>query len=179
MGELGVEHSSNSGRAAARETLSAMALGRLSDLRRREELKGFYRSLPLLAGLIISVACEGPFGPDEERRVGVISFYGDPIVIEAPDTVQEGVPFSVMIRAYGNSCVSAGGVQVQVSNLVAAVTPYVLVYIGPLACQDILKTVDQEAFVTLTSSGAAEVRFHGKQMPGDSLITVVREVVVE
>ena len=141
-------------------------------------MKGFYRSLPLLAGLIISVACEGPFGPDEERRVGVISFYGDPIVIEAPDTVQEGVPFSVMIRAYGNSCVNPGGVKVQVSSLVADVTPYVLVYTGRV-CDLILKWIDQEAFVTLTSSGAAQVRFHGKQMPGDSLITVVREVVVE
>ncbi len=164
---------------AARETLlSAIALGRLSDLRRREELKGFYRSLPLLAGLIISVACEGPFGPDVERRVGIISSPPDPIVIEAPDTVQEGVPFSVMIRAYGNSCVSAGGVEVQVSNLVADVTPYVLVYTGRI-CDTILKWIDQEAFVTLTSSGAAEIRFHGKEMPGDSLITVVREVVVE
>ena len=140
-------------------------------------MKGFYRSLPLLAGLIISVACEGPFGPDEDRRVGVISFNRDPIVIEAPDTVQEGVPFSVMIRAYGNSCVSAGGVEVQVSNLVADVTPYV-VYTGRV-CADILKTVDQEAFVTLTSSGAAEVRFHGMEMPADSLITVTREVVVK
>ena len=141
-------------------------------------MKGFYRSLPLLAGLIISVACEGPFGPDVERRVGVISFHGDPIVIEAPDTVQEGVPFSVMIRAYGDSCINPGGVEVQVSNLVADVTPYVLVYTGRV-CDQILKKVDQEAFVAFTSSGAAEVRFHGKEMPGDSLITVVREVVVE
>ena len=142
-------------------------------------MKGFYRSLPLLAGLIISVACEGPFGPDVERRVGVISFYGDPIVIEAPDTVQEGVPFSVMIRAYGDSCINPGGVEVQVSNLVADVTPYVLVYTGPRVCDSILKWIDQEAFVTLTSSGAAEVRFHGKEHPADSLITVTREVVVK
>ncbi|MFG1690713.1 hypothetical protein ACGF5M_00925 [Gemmatimonadota bacterium] len=155
-----------------------MALGSLSDLRRREELKGFCRSLPLLAGLIISVACEGPFGPDVERRVGVISFYWDPIVIEAPDTVQEGVPFSVMIRAYGDSCVNPGGVEVQVSNLVADVTPYVLVYTGRV-CDQILMKIDQEAVVTLTSSGGAQVRFHGKEWPADSLITVTREVVVK
>ncbi len=142
-------------------------------------MKGFYRSLPLLAGLIISVACEGPFGPDVERRVGVISFYEDPIVMEAPDTVQEGVPFSVMIRAYGDSCINPGGVEVQVSNLVADVTPYVLVYTGPLARDLVLKWIDQEAFVTFTSSGAAEVRFHGKEHPANSLITVTREVAVK
>ena len=83
-----------------------------------------------------------------------------------------------MIRAYGNSCVNPGGVKVQVSSLVADVTPYVLVYTGRV-CDLILKWIDQEAFVTLTSSGAAQVRFHGMEMPADSLITVTREVVVK
>ena len=136
------------------------------------------RGIPVLSGLAVLLACGDSAGPEEERQIAVVSFYSDPIVVEAPDSVDRGVPFSVMTRAYGNSCISPGGTETGVSGAVADVTPHVMVYTGPHSCQYILKTVDQYADLTFETSGVVQVRFHGLEMPADSLITVMRDVFV-
>lgn len=47
--------------------------------------------LPLIGTAVVLTACSGVLGPNGERRLGVIAFYGDPVVTEVPDTVQVGV----------------------------------------------------------------------------------------
>ena len=135
-------------------------------------------SLPLLIGVGLLMACDGIFGLGEEKRVGVIEHYGAPVVITVPDSVQAGVSFEVSVLTYGGGCLSKDGTEVQVSGLSADVTPYDI-HSGAEACTDNLGLFDHRAMVTLRESGVAEIRFHGKQLPEDSLITVVREVVVE
>ena len=124
------------------------------------------------------MACDGIFGLGEEKRVGVIEHYGDPVVITVPDSVQAGVSFEVSVLTYGGGCHSKGGTTIQIVGLSVDVTPYDI-HSGLRICDSILKTFDHRATLTLRESGVAEIRFHGKQMPEDSLITVVREVMVE
>ncbi len=136
------------------------------------------RLLSILVSLPLLTACDSTLGSDEEARIGVIAFHGDPVVITVPDTVQAGVSFEVSVLTYGGGCHSKGGTTIQIVGLSVDVTPYDI-HSGAEVCTDILNMFDHRATLTLRESGVAEVRFHGKQMPGDSLITVVREVVVE
>ena len=135
-------------------------------------------SLPLLIGVGLLMACDSTLGIDEEARIGVIAFHRDPVVITVPDTAQAGVSFEVSVLTYGDGCHSKGGTTIQIVGLSVDVTPYDI-HSGAQICDSILKTFDHRATLTLRESGVAEIRFHGKQLPGDSLITVVREVVVE
>jgi len=135
------------------------------------------RFLSLFVGVFLFVACDGILGPEDKSRVGTISFFGDPVVIEVPDTVQTGVSFEVSVRTYGNGCYSMGGTTVQLHSRSADVTPFDL-YSGAGICDDILKTFTHKAALSFDEPGMAQIRFHGKQMPEDSLITLVRELVV-
>ncbi len=135
-------------------------------------------SLPLLIGVGLALACDSTLGIDEEARIGVIAFHGDPVVVTVPDTVQAGVSFEVSVLTYGGGCLSKDGTKVQVRGLSADVTPYDI-HSGGEICTADLGLFDHRAMMTLRESGVAEIRFHGRQLPQDSLITVVREVVVE
>lgn len=108
-----------------------------------------------------------------------MAFYGQPVLVNVPDTVQAGLSFQVLVRTYGNDCVSDGGTKVRESSLFADITPYDVIYTGPSVCDDILKMIDHQATVTLQKPGVAQIRIRGKQMLEDSLVIAVREVVVE
>jgi hypothetical protein len=136
------------------------------------------RFLSLFVGGILFVACDGILGPEDKSRVGTIAFHGDPVVIEVPDTVRAGVSFGVSVRTYGGGCLSEGGTTVQVRGLSADVTPYDL-HSGASLCTADLRTFTHEAALSFEEPGVAQIRFHGKQMPEDSLITLVRELVVK
>ena len=136
------------------------------------------RFLVLFVGVSLLVACDSILDPDEKSRVGIIVFHGDPVVIEVPDTVQAGVSFEVSVRTYGGGCHSEGGTTVQVSSLSADITPFDL-HSGARVCTDILNMFTHEAALSLEEPGVALIRFHGMQMPEDSLVTVVREVLVQ
>jgi len=121
--------------------------------------------------------CDDFLSSDNDRRLGVIVFYDDPVVITVPDTVFVGQPFSVSVRTYGNGCLSQGNTKVRTEGLSVDVTPYDI-HNGTELCIDILNKFDHTASVTLTEPGTAEIRFHGKQLPENTRITEVREVVL-
>jgi len=133
-------------------------------------------SVLTLLGAVSS--CEDPGGPKEERRVGVVAYYGDPVVVTAPDTVLAGEPFSVSVRTYGDGCVSKDGTEVQSADLTVDITPYD-VHSGARFCTDILNMFDHALTLNVAQSGTALLRFHGKQLPGDVSVTEPREVIVK
>lgn len=134
--------------------------------------------LPLIGTAVVLTACSGVLGPNGEKRLGVIAFYEDPVVTEVPDTVQVGVGFEVSVRTYGGGCISEDGTDVHVEDLVVNVRPYD-VHSGANVCTDELRLFDHRTTLTLTEPGLAEIRFHGKEMPGDSMLTVARSIVVQ
>jgi hypothetical protein len=123
-------------------------------------------------------SCDGLFDDSGERsQVGTISFFGEPVVIEVPDTVAQGQPFSVGVRTYGNGCVSVGRTEVMVTGLQAVVTPYDT-HGGGEICPDILRRFDHETTITLDQAGTGAVRFRGLREPEDTITTEVRTVHV-
>ena len=137
-------------------------------------------SLGKLVLLVLAVgftsSCGDPLGSDEDGRLGVIEFYGDPVAVSVPDTVLAGQLFSVSVTTYGNGCVSLGRTEVKTDSLSVDITPYDL-HTGRY-CEDILHIIDHTASISLAHSGTAQISFHGKQLPEDLQITEVREVVV-
>jgi hypothetical protein len=151
-------------------------VGRLLGEKKRTVMS--IRFLSLFVGVSLFVACDGILGPEDKSRVGTISFFDDPVVTEVPDTVQVGVSFEVSVQTYGGGCNSKGGTTVQRHSFAADVTPYDL-HSGATLCPAEERTFTHEAALSFEEHGVAQIRFHGIQMPEDSLITIVRELVVK
>ena len=123
-------------------------------------------------------ACDSVFGPEEDRRIGVIAFHQVPVTIDTPDTVQVGMPFEISIGTYGGGCLSEGETKVRVRGLQVDVTPYDI-HSGAAACDDILNYFPHRVTLALPTPGLAHLLFHGKQEPDNLRITVGREVFVK
>lgn len=137
---------------------------------------------PTFVALVIlgvgAVSCSEPTGPESGPQPGVIRFHSDPVVVQAPDTAQAAVPFQVLVRTYGNGCVSKGSTGVQIAGSSIDVRPYD-VHSGANVCTEVLNMFDHEATVTVEDAGSYAVRFIGRAMPGGSMVTIVRSVVVQ
>lgn len=129
----------------------------------------------MLALLVAGCSGRAEAGPD--RSLGVIAFHGDPVVIEVPDTVPAGTPFDVSVRTYGDGCVTKGDTEVRQEGRTVNVRPYD-VHSGAEICTLQLKMFDHRATVTLDDPGPAEIRFHGRELPADSVLTVARSLIV-
>ena len=122
-------------------------------------------------------ACNGILWSDEDRQLGIISFYHDPIVIEAPETVQRGQSFSVRVRTYGGGCISQGPTDVHVDGLRATVTPFDI-HSGANVCTSELRFFQHEATLRFDRAGSALVVIRGMRRPGDQPVAEQRTVIV-
>ena len=98
------------------------------------------------------------------RRVATIGFYGDPIVVGLPATARAGAPTTVTV-----------------AGRVAEVGPYQRVCTPRPneGCTRELRITERRVSVTFAALGAATVRVTGRVQPGDSLVTVTRQLRVE
>ena len=131
-----------------------------------------------LVAAVFLCACGGLFGPEEGRRLGVIAFHGDPVVVEVPDSVGAGEPFQVSVRTYGGGCISKGDTEVEIEGRNVDVVPYDI-HDGESNCTDDLALFEHRVTVTIAEPGLAEVRIRGNEMPADTQVVVTRRVVVE
>src|SRR5687768_6811408 len=71
------------------------------------------------------VACRGSADPDVVPELGIIEFFADRSeVLTVPATARAGEDVKVVVRTFGNGCVSAAGTGVRYRGAVAVVTPY-------------------------------------------------------
>lgn len=141
------------------------------------------RILSLTGGVlaVAATACS-PVEPRSEqnlddKELGVIVFYADPVRINVPDTVRVGVPFEVSVRTYGNSCVAKDRTEVRTEGGRVQVRPYDL-NATKTGCMDILMQFEHTAAVTFNQAGVREIEFRGRSLPADTAVTIVRSVVV-
>lgn len=115
---------------------------------------------------------------EEGPRPGVIAFYDDPVMVQAPDTVEAGTTFGVTVRTYGDGCVTRGEIRVEQDGPIAIVRPYD-VHSGASVCTQELRMFDHRATISVDEPGTAEIRVHGRELPADSAMVITRSVVVE
>ena len=140
--------------------------------------------------LVVAVgllACN-PFAPPDEivreRLIGTISIlHNVPVAIQLPDTVSRGISFPVSVRTYGDGCSAKGELEVSSSNLTAELIPYdtVVTYLPPDVgpCVAILRFHNHEGMLRFDTPGSARVVIKGIEEPSDTLIAVVRSVMVK
>ena len=140
--------------------------------------RGWLRPILILPFLSVALSCDGSLDIREERRIGVIAFQGDPVVVAVPDSVQAGESFAVSVRTYGGGCHREDGTEVEAMGRSADITPYDI-YTRARICTSELRMFDHTATVILHEPGIAQITFHGQQMPEDQRISVVRQIKVK
>ena len=120
-------------------------------------------------------------GIERERMIATIESYGDPVVIELPDTVASGEGFAVHVRTYGPDCGEEGDTEVEIGGLRAIVTPYdieVTHLPKGVVCAGALILYDHIGNVRFDQSGPAIVEVRGRRKPENVVISVERPVFV-
>ena len=122
------------------------------------------KSLSFLLVLIaLLAACDGS---RMERKVGIIesdTSLGEE-VISAPETVQAGVPFEVIVRTFGGSCIDPDGLEVNMERNLAVLVPYDLYTIPGrgVDCPLIFEAESHTAQLTFSEPGSATIRVEGR-----------------
>ena len=124
---------------------------------------------------------ESPDGVVQERRVGTIEHYRDPVRVEAPASVAVGETFEVRVTTYGGGCIAQGDTEVAVGDLRAVVTPYDWETVSMprnFACTSELRFYTHTAALRFDRAGTATVAVRGRERPGDRVFTVERRITV-
>jgi hypothetical protein len=102
-------------------------------------------------------------------KPGIIQFYEEPMLIEAPTSVPVGSSFTVRVATFGGGCESLEDTTVELVEDGAIVTPFDRTHIPGEneACTDPLLTFFHEASLSFSSPGSKIVRIHGRRVAGD------------
>lgn len=147
---------------------------------------------------LLSSACEAITGPGGEHRLGVLEWVPSasrstaglsmslgqqpPMPrVSAPDTVQSGVPFTVVVRTIGNdNCWMPASTEVTQEALLATVTPYDRnARTEEFGCLDSEITIEHPAQVAFSRPGEAVLRVHGRRVVGPDLRQEGSPVTIE
>ena len=132
-----------------------------------------------LAVLLFGSACSST-GPDLGERVevlGTVQFYEEPVLVQAPDTVDAGASFTVSVRTWGGGCVSEGPTRVSRDGSTVRVEPIDIEVLAEV-CTSELASFMHTGEVTLESPGEATLQIVGRRLPADEITTLERTVVV-
>jgi hypothetical protein len=140
-----------------------------------------------LGALVAAISCSGcssPTGTDSVIVPGVIATGGalaDRVLV-APDTVDDGVPFTVTISTFGSgSCTRPSATRVVMGAALAELSVWDVQRVG-VPCTDDLRTFPRDIPVTFTGVGVATVRVRGRALArggaGEDSVVVIEKAVV-
>lgn len=127
------------------------------------------------------VTCRGSADPGVGPEVGIIEFYSDRSeVLTVPATARAGEDFEVVVRTFGNSCVSAAGTGVRYRGAMAVLTPYDndMSRSPGVICLDILNRPVHSVTLRFPNVGVATLRVDGRSEPAGQVATVESTLVV-
>ena len=129
----------------------------------------------------IEMETSGATPGESDRKVALISFYHEPLVIEVPTQAIAAQPFNVYVTTYSGGCIRDDTIQVSVSSSRADVVPFQRIYsLGPNeACTAELNIRRRPVSVTLSKPGESVVRITGRARPGDSLVVVTKTLTIK
>lgn len=128
------------------------------------------------------VTCRGSADLDAAPELGIIEFYSDRSeVLTVPATAHAGEDFEVVVRTFGNGCVSAAGTGVRYRGDVVVLTPYDndMSRLSPgVICLDILNRPIHTVTLRFPNAGVATVRVDGRSEPTGQTATVETTLVI-
>lgn len=139
----------------------------------------FAISAATLTLLLSGVACTstGPDLGDEVEVLGVVRFHEEPVLVQAPDTVDVGQSFTVSVRTWGGGCVSKGPTRVSREGSSVRIEPIDIEVVAEVCTAELLSFM-HTADVTLESPGEVTLKIVGRRLPADEVTTLERTVVV-
>ena len=141
------------------------------------------RATVALGLVAVTAGCTalGLDGARKERRPAYISSYEERSLVEAPDTVSAGAPFTVTVHTFGGGCIGPGDTVAEVQGSVVTVRPFDVVTTHLPAnqvCTAAMYVYAHDVTVRVSQPGAALIRVIGRVDPGDSVTMIERPVVV-
>ncbi len=138
------------------------------------------RPLPRAGAALFCLALAGCglLDPDEELRPAVILAPGQPVLLQAPDTVFSAVPFSVSVSTFGAGCTNKGTTKVEIEGRTATLVPMDRHLITSDACAAFLAEFTHEVQVVFEGEGPAVVAVRGLELRSDTLVVHQRAVHV-
>jgi hypothetical protein len=119
-----------------------------------------------LATLLIP-NCAGITGSEWERRIGYLDGNLGIPVLQSPDSVQAGQPFSVHVTTLGNSCTRPDGAEIDLDPdlpRLRVIRPFDLHRTDGI-CRDIGRALTREVVVRFDHPGEATIRVVGDSHP--------------
>ena len=118
---------------------------------------------------VLFMGCQDATAPDDILEIGRVGFFNeeDPF-ITVPDTVDSGVPFTLVVRTYGNGCVRLGPTEVVQGVSTAIVVPHDYRRVSDLVCDDSLNSFDHETTLVFSMEGRATVTIEGRVTEGEA-----------
>lgn len=123
----------------------------------------------------------GLLSPEDERVPSVLEHLNLdlPFQFHAPDTVVAGTEFGVSLRTYLGGCSEPGSVKVEVSGLVAILSPEDIRASGRDVCPLGIRNFTYDLDLRFDGPGTGSIRVRGRVKPsGDDVEKVVPIVVV-
>ena len=138
--------------------------------------------IAICVGGLSALACHTAAEPDVAPEVGIIEFYSDrSTVLTLPATARAGQDFNVVVRTFGNGCVSAATATVRYNGARATLTPYDndLSRTSPgVACTDILLRPTHTVTLRFPEAGVATIRVEGRREPGSQAASIEGTITI-
>lgn len=139
----------------------------------------------VFAAALLLAACD-IFGTESYVELGIVVFDYDTSVITAPGTVSVGEVFTVGVTTWGGGCTEVDRTEVETIGVFAHLTLYDRTWLRqtcPGPANGLAPVAPHTAPVQFDYPGIAQIRVTGRRFPfdlspGDSLVTLVRDVVV-
>ena len=136
------------------------------------------RYIPLVAALSVCACSTSPSAVGDDQRLSVVDFYQEPIVLQAPDTVNVGEPFEVTTATYGNGCLQAGATLTDIGPGVAMIELFDRVPDADV-CTDNLVRIDRTAVIRFEEPGRARILVRGHSLPENEEVLLEHDVFVQ
>ena len=141
--------------------------------------------LRTLVAAVWCVGCSSPTGGDSVIVPGVIAIGGGSMarVLVAPDTVADGVPFTVSVTTFGSgSCTRPSATLASMGPAFADLSVWDLQLVG-VGCTDDLRPFPRDISLKFTGVGVATIRVRGRALVRtvagqDSVVVIEKSVVV-
>ncbi|MBB4639061.1 hypothetical protein [Longimicrobium terrae] len=117
----------------------------------------------MMLAVLSFAGCASATGAREaDPNAAILSHYGDPVEVIAPESATAGQPFTVAIRTYGGGCIRQGTTDVSVRGRTADLRPRdTRAEAAGAVCTADLRLFRHEASVRIDEPGRATLRVHG------------------